>query len=79
MLRFQGAAFTSNKTDLYLTQNYGIFIISVLIIQISVAIYEETLTRGFVAMRGAEHFNKMSALIIIFWPHAFCLHTKSHK
>ena len=64
MLRFQGEALTSNKTDLYLTQNYGIFLISVLIIQISVAIYEETLTRGFISKRGADHFNKMSAVII---------------
>jgi len=64
MLRYQGEALTSNKTDLYLTQNYGVFIISVLIIQISVAIYEESLTRGFVTKRGSEYFNKMSAVII---------------
>ena len=64
MLKFQGEALTSNNSDLYLTQNYGIFIISVVIIQISVAIYEETLTRGFVTKRGADHFNKISAVII---------------
>jgi len=64
MLGYQGEALTSNQSNVYLTESYGIFIISVIIIQFSVAFYEETLTRGFVTKRGADHINKASAVII---------------
>lgn len=64
MIKFQGEVLTSYNSNLYLTQDYGIFIISVVIIQVCVAIYEETLIRGFVTKRAAEHFNKLSAVII---------------
>ena len=64
MLKFQGELLISNDSNLYLTQSYGIFIISVVIIQVSVAIYEESLLRGFITRRGAQCFNKVSAVFI---------------
>jgi len=48
----------------YFMENYYIFLLSVIIIQIFVAVYEETLTRGFLANRGSDYFKKMSAVII---------------
>ena len=48
----------------YFMESYYVFLISVIIIQISVAIYEETLFRGFLANRGSDYFNKMSAVIM---------------
>lgn len=48
----------------YLTYDYFIFIISVLIIQISVSFYEESLSRGFLANRGKDYLHKMSAVVI---------------
>jgi membrane protease YdiL (CAAX protease family) len=48
----------------YLLEDYFIFLISVIIIQIFVALYEEALTRGFLTNRGSDYMNKMSAVII---------------
>jgi len=45
-------------------ENYGIFIISVIIIQVSVSIYEESRDRGFLANRGSDYIHSMSAVII---------------
>lgn len=56
---FQEASINS-----YLLESYFIFLISVIIIQFFVALYEEVLNRGFLANRGSEYFNKMSAVII---------------
>lgn len=64
MLEYSGVALTSYATDSYLLQSYFIFLFSVIIIQICVAIYEESLTRGFLAKRGGDYFHKMSAVII---------------
>ncbi|MFW9940152.1 MAG: CPBP family intramembrane glutamic endopeptidase, partial [Candidatus Thorarchaeota archaeon] len=44
--------------------SYFIFLISAIIIQVSVSVTEETLTRGFLTKRGSEYFFKMSAVII---------------
>ncbi|MEJ2294062.1 MAG: CPBP family intramembrane metalloprotease, partial [Candidatus Lokiarchaeota archaeon] len=56
----------SSETSLnsYFLEPYLIFLISVIIIQVSVAIYEEALNRGFLANRGSEYFNNMSAVMI---------------
>jgi membrane protease YdiL (CAAX protease family) len=48
----------------YFTENYFIFLLSIILIPLCVAIYEESLTRGFLTNRGSEYFNKMSAVII---------------
>ena len=48
----------------YYTENYSIFLLSVVLIHLCVAIYEESLTRGFLTNRGSDYFNKMSAVII---------------
>jgi len=48
----------------YFIESYYVFLLSVIIIQISVAVYEETLFRGFLANRGSIYFKKMSAVII---------------
>ncbi len=64
MLEYSAKVISSSPTDSYLTKNYLVFITSVIIIQISVAIYEETLSRGFLTKRGSEYYNKMSATIV---------------
>jgi len=52
-------------TDLYLLlDNYFLFLISVIIIQFSVAIAEESISRGLIAKRGSEYFFMMSAVMI---------------
>jgi membrane protease YdiL (CAAX protease family) len=48
----------------YFMESYYVFLLSVIIIQTSVAIYEEILVRGFLANRGSVYFKKMSAVII---------------
>ncbi|MHA1473399.1 MAG: CPBP family intramembrane glutamic endopeptidase, partial [Promethearchaeota archaeon] len=48
----------------FINENYTIFLISVIMIPICVALYEESLTRGFFTNRGSDYFNRMSAVII---------------
>ncbi|NVM43526.1 MAG: CPBP family intramembrane metalloprotease [Candidatus Lokiarchaeota archaeon] len=48
----------------YFFGNYVIFLSSIIFIPLCVAIYEESLTRGFLANRGNDYFNEMSAVII---------------
>ena len=48
----------------YISQDYLTFLISVIIIQIFVSVYEETLTRGFLTNRGVDYVSKMSSVII---------------
>jgi len=64
MLKYTGEALSSSPTDSYLLQSYFVFLFSVLIIQICVSIYEESVSRGFLTMRGKEYAHKMSAVII---------------
>ncbi len=65
MLEYQAFALSSNITDIYLLDpNYFLFLISVIIIQISVAISEETVFRGVITKRGSVYYFKYSALII---------------
>ena len=48
----------------YFGENYFIFLLSIILIPLCVAVYEESLTRGFLTNRGREYTNKMSAVII---------------
>ena len=65
MVEYQAWAVASTSTNSYLFANdYFIFLISVIIIQISVVITEEIISRGFLTKRGSEYFFKMSAVII---------------
>ena len=48
----------------YFAENYSIFLLSIVIIPLCVAIYEESLTRGFLTNRGSDYFSQMSAVII---------------
>ncbi len=47
-----------------LNPNYSIFLISTIIIHLSVAFYEESLARGLLAYRGNNYFQRMSAVMI---------------
>lgn len=51
--------------------NFFIFFILSVIIQISIAFVEETIYRGFVNKRGSEHFNEISAAFISAYSYAF--------
>ncbi|MFX1337208.1 MAG: lysostaphin resistance A-like protein [Promethearchaeota archaeon] len=64
MLKYTGETISSQPTDSYLLQSYFVFLFSVIIIQICVSIYEESLSRGFLTMRGKEYVHKISAVII---------------
>jgi membrane protease YdiL (CAAX protease family) len=64
-IAFQSFVLGIRSTNFYLlSDNYFIFLISAIIIQFSVALTEETITRGFFAKRGSEYFFPMSAVII---------------
>jgi membrane protease YdiL (CAAX protease family) len=59
------AVVLGKSTNIYLfADSYLVFLISAIIIQISVAVTEETIARGFLAKRGSEYFSKMSAVMI---------------
>ncbi len=65
MTEYVGRVLSSNTTDIYLlSNNYLSFLFSVIIIQISVALYEEAFNRGFITARGADHVKKTSAIMI---------------
>ncbi len=65
MLGYQSDAVILASTGAYLRSNdYIIFLISAIIIQFSVAVAEESISRGLLAKRGSEHYFKMSAVII---------------
>lgn len=48
----------------YFFDNFAIFLSSIIFIPVCVAIYEESLTRGFLTNRGHDYFNKMSAVLL---------------
>lgn len=56
--------YANSANNYLLNDNYFIFLISVLLVQFSVGIYEETLARGFIAKRGSDYFQKNSAVFI---------------
>ena len=64
MLEYQSLALPD--ADVYLNPGtpYILFLISVIIIQFSVSISEETISRGLLTKRGSEHFFSMSAVMI---------------
>jgi len=65
MLEYQAVAISSKTTGIYLLENnYFLFLISVIVIQLSVSISEETIYRGVITKRGSEFFFKYSAVII---------------
>ncbi len=64
MLEYSALVLTFNVTNSYFFEPYLIFLGSVIIIQFSVAFYEESLTRGFLANRGSDYVSKMSAVVI---------------
>ncbi|UCD01277.1 MAG: CPBP family intramembrane metalloprotease [Promethearchaeota archaeon] len=65
MLVYQSESIIFSSTGGYLkSNNYIIFLISAIIVQFSVAITEETVSRGLLAKRGSEHYSGMSAVII---------------
>ncbi|MFX1374933.1 MAG: CPBP family intramembrane glutamic endopeptidase [Promethearchaeota archaeon] len=67
IVEYQAAVLVIKKTNYYLSpfiNDYFVFLISAIIIQISVAITEETISRGLIAKRGSEYFLSMSAVMI---------------
>jgi len=70
MLEYQSVSIIFKTTDVYLlSNNYIIFLLSAIVIQFSVAIAEETVSRGLLAKRGSEHYSRMSAVMIsaLYW------------
>ena len=52
------------ENSFLLLDNFMLFLFSASVIQFSISFSEETIFRGFVAKRGSEHFNKLSAVMI---------------
>ena len=48
----------------YFNESYYIFLISIIIVPLSVALYEEALVRGFLTNRGNNYVNRGSAVIL---------------
>jgi len=64
MLVYSAEVLTFDISNSYFSESYLIFLVSVIIIQFSVAFYEESLTRGFLTNRGSDYVPKMSAVVI---------------
>jgi hypothetical protein len=70
MIEYQSVSLAFNSTNGYLLSNlYYVFLVSVIIIQFSVAFAEESISRGLLTKRGSEHFFSISAVIIssLYW------------
>jgi len=48
----------------YFNESYFIFLLSIIFIPLFVALYEESLVRGFLTNRGSDYVNRMSAVIL---------------
>jgi len=48
----------------YFNESYFIFLLSIIVIPLCVALYEESLVRGFLSNRGSDYVNRMSAVIL---------------
>jgi len=48
----------------YFNESYFIFLLSIIFIPLFVALYEESLVRGFLTNRGSDYINRMSAVIL---------------
>ncbi|MFX0058604.1 MAG: CPBP family intramembrane glutamic endopeptidase [Candidatus Hodarchaeota archaeon] len=68
-LDFLSMLLTFSVSNSYLLTPYFTFLVSVLIIQFSIALHEESFVRGFLTNRGSDYVPKMSAVIIssFFW------------
>ncbi|MBN1801199.1 MAG: CPBP family intramembrane metalloprotease [Candidatus Lokiarchaeota archaeon] len=64
VLDYQAVMLTSDPKGNYFLEDFQIFIISAIIIHISVAIIEESIARGLIAKRGAENLPIISAVLI---------------
>ena len=64
MLEFTADSLLISDFNNYLSEPYFGFLISVIIIQVSVAVFEESISRGLLANRGSTYVQKMSAVII---------------
>ncbi len=70
MIEYQAVSLVFNATNAYLLSNsYFVFLISVIIIQFSIAFAEESVSRGLLTKRGSEHFFSLSAVMIsaLYW------------
>jgi len=65
-IEFQAEGLTGGTSTLglYFFESYFIFLLLVIILQLSVSVYEETISRGFLSKRGSENFHAMSAIIM---------------
>ncbi|MEJ2277510.1 MAG: CPBP family intramembrane metalloprotease [Candidatus Lokiarchaeota archaeon] len=65
MLNYSAQSLLNSQLNSYLEfNNYFIFLIFVIVIQLSVAFYEESFARGFIAYRGKDYFHIVSAVLI---------------
>jgi len=72
MLLYHSYSLGVNLQNSYLLiDNFIVFFVSLVIIQVSIAIAEETIYRGFINKRGSEHFNRNSAVLISAYVYGF--------
>ena len=65
-IEFQAVGLTGGTStlSLYFFESYFSFLLLVIILQLSVSVYEETVSRGFLSKRGSENFHAISAIMI---------------
>ncbi|MFX1503182.1 MAG: CPBP family intramembrane glutamic endopeptidase [Promethearchaeota archaeon] len=64
-IEYQATSLAIQASGSYLLSgNYFVFLISAIVIQFSVAIFEENIHRGLLTKRGSEHFFRTSAVMI---------------
>ena len=63
---FQAEGLTGGTStlSLYFFESYFNFLLLVIILQLSVSVYEETVSRGFLSKRGSENFHAISAIVV---------------
>jgi hypothetical protein len=65
MVEYQAYSSSLKSTGYYLIENnYLLFFLSTIVIQSCIAITDETISKGLMAKRGSDYYNKRSAAII---------------
>ncbi|MFX1409339.1 MAG: CPBP family intramembrane glutamic endopeptidase [Promethearchaeota archaeon] len=69
MINYQAISLGLKTTNVYLFEDYFIFLIAVILIQFCISFSEETISRGFITKRGSEQINRISAVLIasLYW------------
>jgi membrane protease YdiL (CAAX protease family) len=72
MIEYEALNLSLDVQNAYLLiNNYSLFLIAAIIVQISISFSEEALYRGLLTKRGSEYYNKVSAVMISSYSYGF--------